>query len=465
MGLTMKRSLWLEEISSELAPLPALQGQLSVDVAIVGGGFVGLWTALQIKEDNPECNVAVVERDICGGGASGRNGGFVMSWWPKISSLSAQCGKGEAVRLARASAASIKEIEDFCNTHNIDAHFRRAGWLWTATSNAQRGAWNDVLKTCQHLGEPVFKPLSNHEVARRAGSPKHLEGVLEISNATVQPARLARGLRRVALEKGVKIFENTPMVSLDRSSPAVLHVPNGTLTAKSVVLAHNAWAAEIPELRRTILPVTSTIVATAPIPDRLESIGWTGGEAITDSQLMVDYYRTTKDGRIAFGKGTGMISYGSKIDSSYDHNPKLSEDTEKDFRRTYPQLKDVPITHSWSGPIDRTYDSLPVFGHLNGTPHIVYGIGWSGNGVGPSRLGGRILASLAQGRDDEWSRCGLVGREPKRFPPEPFRFFGGLMVRSAVQRKEAAESVDAAPGWLDRMLAGLAPSGLEDKNL
>ncbi|QHA82832.1 FAD-dependent oxidoreductase [Pseudomonas mediterranea] len=461
----MKRSLWLEEIASELTPLPALKGNLSVDVAIVGGGFVGLWTALQLLEKDPTCRIAIIEQDICGGGASGRNGGFVMSWWPKISSLSAQCGKDEAVRLARASAAAIGEIEAFCAAHGIDAHFRRAGWLWTATSDAQRGAWNDVLQTCQRLGEAVYMPLSNREIARRTGSPMHLEGVLEISNATVQPARLVRGLRRVALEKGIKIFENTPMIGLERGKPAVLQVPKGRIAAQSVVLANNAWAAAIPELRRTVLPVTSTIVATAPIPDRLESIGWTGGEAITDSQLMVDYYRTTRDGRIAFGKGTGMISYGSRVDASYDDNPQLSQDTEQDFRRTYPHLSDVPVTHAWCGPIDRTFDSLPVFGHLEGAPNIVYGIGWSGNGVGPSRLGGRILASLALGLDDEWSHCGLVGRKPKLFPPEPFRYVGGLMVRSAVQRKEAAEADNRSPAWLDRALAGLAPAGLEDKNL
>ncbi|MBF6949334.1 FAD-dependent oxidoreductase, partial [Acinetobacter baumannii] len=133
----MKRSLWLEEIASELTPLPALEGPLDVDVAIVGGGFVGLWTALRLLELKPDCRIAIIERDICGGGASGRNGGFVMSWWPKISSLAAQCGKDEALRLARASAAAIGEIEEFCKAHDIDAHFRRAGWLWTATTEAQ----------------------------------------------------------------------------------------------------------------------------------------------------------------------------------------------------------------------------------------------------------------------------------------------------------------------------------------
>jgi Glycine/D-amino acid oxidases (deaminating) len=271
----MKRSLWLEELGDELSPTPPLQGELEVDVAIVGGGFVGLWTALRLRELAPDCKIAILERDICGGGASGRNGGFVMSWWPKISSLAAQCGKEEAVRLARASQAAIGEIGEFCEQHGIDAHFRRAGWLWTATSEAQRGSWRDVQRTCERLGETVFQSLPNDEVARRSGSDRHREGVLEASNATVQPARLARGLRRVALEQGILIFENTPVEDFDRGQPATLRTPGGCLRARRVVLAHNAWAAAIPELRRVILPVTSTIVATAPIPERLEQIGWT----------------------------------------------------------------------------------------------------------------------------------------------------------------------------------------------
>lgn len=322
-----------------------------------------------------------------------------------------------------------------------------------------------MQRTCESLGAQVFRTLPDNEVERRAGSRQHLEGVIEDSNATVQPARLARGLRRVALEKGVRIFENTPVDDIQRSQPAVLRTPEGSVTAPRVVLATNAWAAQIPELSRLVLPVTSTIVATRPMPERLEQIGWTGGESITDSQLMVDFYRTTQDGRIAFGKGTGMINYASRIDDSFDDNPRLTEETEQDFRRTYPNLADEAITHAWCGPIDRTYDSMPVFGHLDDAPHIFYGIGWSGNGVGPSRLGGRILASLALGIDDEWSRCGLVGRQPKRFPLEPVRYVGGLMVRGAVQRKEQAEAQNRKGGWLDRTLAGFAPAGLEDKDL
>ncbi|MCW2239411.1 NAD(P)/FAD-dependent oxidoreductase [Azospirillum canadense] len=460
----MHRSMWLKEVSDDLKQITALSGDVSCDVAIVGGGFVGLWTALRIRELDPGCSVVILERDVCGGGASGRNGGFVMSWWPKISSLVALCGVAEALRLAQASQANIAELGAFCAEHGIDAHFRQSGWLWTATTDAQRGAWKGVKALCARMGQDVFNTVATDDLARRSGSPKHLEGVMEASNATVQPARLVRGLRRVAIQSGVKIFENTPVIRFQRGVPARLSAPAGCVTARRVVLAHNAWAAEIPELRRTILPVTSTIVATEPIPERLQAIGWTGGEAITDSQLMVDYYRTTRDGRIAFGKGTGMISFSSKIGPRYDQDVALNRVTEADFRTTYPHLADVRIEHSWSGPVDRSYDSLPVFGHLPNAPHIFYGVGWSGNGVGPSRLGGRILASLALGLDDEWSRCGLVNRKIKTFPPEPARYLGGIMVRNAVRRKEVAEAHNQTPAWLDRALSRFAPSGLEDKS-
>ena len=461
----MQRSLWLQELADELNPAPALGGHCNVDVAIVGGGFVGLWTALRIRELAPEKTVAILEQDICGAGASGRNGGFVMSWWPKISSLTALCGATEALRLARASAQAIEEIEVFCEKHAIDAHFVRSGWLWTATTEAQRGAWQSVQRTCAKLGEEVFSSLSDAEIARRCGSPMHLEGVFEAGNATVHPARLVRGLRRVALEQGVRIFENSRVRQMERGQPMRLYTDHGQLRAQRVVLATNAWSAELPQLRRSVLPVSSTIIATAPIPERLQAIGWTGGEAITDSQQMVDYYRTTRDGRIIFGKGTGLMSFASRVGTRYDQLPQLHAEVEEDFRRLYPQLADVPIEYHWSGPIDRTYDSLPVFGCLQDAPQIIYGVGWSGNGVGPSRLGGLILASLALDLDNQWSRCGLVNRSLRRFPPEPLRYCGGLLVRNAVKRKERAQALGRAPSWLAHSLSKLAPAGLEDKNL
>ena len=308
-----------------------------------------------------------------------------------------------------------------------------------------------------------FERLDAKEVAQRTGSAVHLAGVFERSNATVQPALLVEGMRRVALAMGVEIHEGTGVSDIEPGHPALVKTAQANLRARSVVLAVNAWAATIPALAKLVVPVNSSIVTTEAMPQRLADIGWTGGEAITDSQLMVDYYRTTRDGRIAFGKGTGALSFGSKIGEVFSEDAASLALTEADLRRTYPMLGKASIAAQWSGPIDRTYDSLPVFGRLNAHDNIHYGIGWSGNGVGPSRLGGRILASLALGRADAWSNCPLVERNCRTFPPEPIRYWGGSLVRNAVIRKERSELAGAAPAALDRFLASLAPAGLEDK--
>jgi len=457
------RSFWLEETAGDAPDAPTLEGDAKADVAIVGGGYVGLWTALTIKRLEPSCDVVVLERDICGGGASGRNGGFVLDWWPKLSSLVALLGREDALAVARGSEAAIAEIRAFGEAHGVDARFRQSGWLWTATSDAQRGAWESVLRLCESLGVEPFRRLPPSEVVARSGSPAHREGVFAPHAATVQPALLARGLRRAALSAGVRIHERTRVRGFDRGSPVRVRAGRGVLRAGRLVLATNAWAAAIPELSRAIVAITSDMIVTAPAPERLSAIGWTGGEAITDSQTMVDYYHATREGRVAFGKGGWGIAFGGRIGPDFDRNRRRASLVEADFRRTYPSLAGVPVTHDWCGPIDRTPDSLPRLGRLAGRPHILYGVGWSGNGVGPSVVGGKILASLALGRDDDWARHPLVDRGGARFPPEPVRFLGAHVVRGAVARKERAEMRGGKPSWLDRRLSGLAPKGLEDK--
>ena len=458
------RSLWLRETLPDGPSLPPLRGAARADVAIAGGGFVGLWSAIRIKQADPACDVVVLEQDICGGGASGRNGGMVLSWWPKLASLVTVCGDDEAVRLGRASEAAIEELRAFCEAHEIDCDFRRGGLLWTATTPAQTGAWDAVVALTERLGVDAFERLGPAEVARRAGSPAHLAGVFEHRAATVQPAALARGLRRVALELGVRIFENTKLTGFTRERPLAIRTDGGgLLAAEKLIVAMNAWAANLPELRRSLVVVSSDIVATAPIPDRLREIGWSGGEGITDSQMMVNYYRTTRDGRIAFGKGTAGLSYRGRISADFDRSARRSAMVAAEFRRAYPNLADVAIEQDWGGPIDRTTNSIPILGHLGGREHILYGVGWSGNGVGPSVVGGKVLASLALGRRDEWSQTRLIDRTWERFPPEPVRYLGGQAVREAVIRKERAERSGRQPSQIAVRLAKLAPAGLEDK--
>ena len=459
----MHRSLWLLEVPRVPDVQAALEGEARADIAIAGGGYVGLWTALLIKERNPACDVAIVEQDFCGSGASGRNGGFALSWWAKLKTLSRLCGQEDAVRLAKASEAALSEIEGFCRSHGIDAHFTRGGWLWTATSASQMGSWEACVALAEKLGVGPWRRLDPEEVASRAGSRAHLGGVLDTSAATVQPGALVIGLRRAAIEAGIRVYERSPVVDFDGGDPPALVTARGKLRAAKVVIAMNAWAARFRELRRALVVLSSDIVATSPIPDSLKKIGWTRGEAITDSQLRVDYYRTTRDGRIAFGKGAGKIALSGRMGPEFDRNPVAGRDAEADLRAYYPTLEGAAVTHQWSGPIDKSMSGIPLFGRLGGREHILYGVGFSGNGVGPSLIGGKILRSLALGLRDEWSECPLVDQRFERFPPEPLCYLAARVVRGAVVRKETAELKGKRASPIDVRLAGLAPAGLEDK--
>jgi putative aminophosphonate oxidoreductase len=454
------RSLWLQEalFGEEAAETPELVETIEADVCIVGGGYTGLWAALRIKELQPDATVILLEADICGGGPSGRNGGFALSWWPKIETLQKRLGKEEALRLVKASEAAIAEIGEFCEREGVDAHFHQGGWLWTATSPAQIGSWEGAVAAAEAYGEHPFELLSGEEVQARTGSPVHLGAAYEKSAATVQPALLARGLRRVALERGVRIYERTAMIDLDRKA-GVVRTPSGAVRSGAVVLALNAWAIKIRELSRALVAVASDMVATAPMPDRLAESGWTGGEAMSNCRLMVHYYRTTKDGRVAFGRGGGRLAFGGRVNSNFDYSGDQTEELKADLVRLVPGAEGVPVTNAWGGPIDRTTDGLPFAGRLPGRVPIVYGTGYSGNGVAPSLTFAKILASSALGLADEWSGAGLNRGVPSRFPPEPVRFLGGLVVREAVRRKEGREDRGLTCDPVTGAVAGLAPQG------
>jgi glycine/D-amino acid oxidase-like deaminating enzyme len=247
-------------------------------------------------------------------------------------------------------------------------------------------------------------------------------------------------------------------VRLERSRPPRLHGPEGTLVADKVVIATNAWAARIPELQPHLFVVGSSIAATEPLGDRLP---WHGGEAICDSQARVLYYQATPSGRVVFGRGGGRVAALGRVGRRFDRVPRWETDAADALRRVQPALGDARITHSWGGPVDMTLSSLPLLGRLGGRDDLLYGVGWSGTGIGPAVLGGRILASLALGVDDEWSACALVDQpDPGRYPPEPLRSAGATLVRSAVVRQGRAEDAGRRADPLTLGVAGLVP-GLE----
>jgi glycine/D-amino acid oxidase-like deaminating enzyme len=449
-------------------PCPPLAGTVSADVCVVGGGFLGLWAALEVTEQAPDAKVVLIEAEGCGFGASGRNGGWVTSWHDELEDLVARFGPADAAWLAERSTWAIDRIQEVCAAEGIDCHLRRAGGFWTATAPAQMGAWDGSVAAGHAVGRPGFlEPVGVDELRARTGSPLILGGVRLTDAAAIQPALLARGLRRVLLGRGVEIFEGTRMVGLSRGAPAVVRTPAGSVEAESVILGLGAWASGVRELRRAVVPVGSHIVLTEPIPERIAELGWTGGELLGDTRLLVHYAQVTQDGRIAFGRGGGAIGPFGRVLRGHFVDPKTVKVVADGFRRWFPQLADVALTHAWGGAVDRAPEHLPFTGVLGDHENVHYATGFSGNGVGPSALLGRMVGRSALGIRDEYTANALTGGPPSYLPPEPARVVGGVVIRDAVRRAEAAEERGERAGLLSDALRKLVwfttPRALEPR--
>jgi len=467
MDNTHPRSFWLDEAltQEQSEPCPPLHSDRRADVCIVGGGYTGLWTALQLKANDPSLDVVLIERDLCASGASGRNAGVLMSWWSKFLSLRTVCGDEEALRLAQASEDAVSSVIQLCTEHDIDAHIRQDGWLWAASNQAQVGLWNETIDSIGRHGLSPIVEWSQAGLESRSGTLQnspHVAGAYESKVATVQPALLGRGLRRVALEEDVAIFEKTPLISLSLTNPAVIKTPEAKITADKVVIAMNAWATRWAQVRKAVLVVSGDIVVTQPIGKRLEEIGLTDGLAVTDGRALVEYYRTTLDGRLAYGKGgmSGSFTYGGNVGIEVEGSSNKIGSLTQAMHATFPDLDGVGMYKSWRGPIDRSKSGLPFFWHLGKLRNVFFAAGFSGNGIGPSHIAGKILSGLVLERHDEWTTCPLV-REPGRdFPPEPFRYMGSKLVHKALQAKDANDNDGRESSRIVRFLTGLAPSGL-----
>lgn len=455
------RSWWLEQAlaADPGQPCPPLTGSAQADVCIVGGGYTGLWTALELVERDPALDIVVLEADICGGGASGRNGGFVTAWWDELPEMIESFGPEPALFLAQASSDAVEEIGRFCAREGIDAHYRRTGYLWAAAAPAQLRVYQRAVEACVSVGRGhELQPLVAEECRRRIGSPLLLGGAFMPAAASVQPAFLARGLRRVALARGVRIHEGSPVTRFAQR----VETPQGQVRAGAVVVATNAWAAALRELRLAVVPIASHIILSEPIAERIEELGWTGGELFSDGSLLVHYAQVTRDGRIAFGRGGGAIGPAGRVTRRMDRDERCAAEIARAFGRFFPDLAAVRFTHTWGGPIDRVPGRmhLPFFGRLPARGKVVYGVGFTGNGVGPSRIAGRILASLALESDDEWSHCALAGGPRDLLPPEPLRTLGGVLVRNAVKRREARDGLELPVDPVTRRLADLSSFAL-----
>jgi glycine/D-amino acid oxidase-like deaminating enzyme len=453
------RSWWLREALArpEFAgpPCPPLAEDTTADVVILGGGYTGMWTAWFLTERDPSLDIVLLEQDICGGGPSGRNGGFCDGWWNHVRDLVHLFGEEGALDLLMAVGRSPSEIGAWCAANGVDAWFRMEGDLAVAAAGARPDLWEDMLALTERLGiGDEYEVLDPGRVRERVRSPAFGPALLIRDASNVQPARLARGLRNALLARGVRIYEQTLVTRFGFAKPAVAETPGGTVRAAEAVIALGAWATWWKAFKPFLTVRGSYMVVTEPIPELLENIGWTGGENVRDLRASVHYLRTTADGRIAMGLGGLQPDLARSIDPRYAYDEPSVRRVATDLVAMFPELDGVRIDAGWGGPINVSGFSLPFFGTLE-PGNVHYGLGYTGNGVGPSHLGGKICAALAVYADDGFTRMPVVTREPKRFPPEPIRSPGMLVANRAIMRYDDAHVAGRAPDPLTRTVATL----------
>jgi glycine/D-amino acid oxidase-like deaminating enzyme len=441
---------WLEE-AGPVTLQRSLEGNAAADVVVIGGGYLGMWTAWQILELEPGADVLLVESALCGHGPSGRNGGVCETLWGDLQTLRKRVGNDRAVAVCRASEDAVRGVGAWCEANDVDAWFRLAPMLKVATAPSQLGSWDETVRSCAEVGVPEeVVTLSAEDVRARCDSPLFLGGAAYRLNATVQPARLALGLRQRLIDRGVRVHERTAVTRLHPDGS--VETKTGRIRAGATVLGVNSATAGFRGFRMSLAVASTHIVLTEPVPDVIQELGWTGGEAIVDSRTLVHYMRTTNDDRIAFGWGGGRMGYAGRRASRLEVDPDVIRRARESLVRFFPQLAGRVVTHAWGGPIDVSPTHLPIYGS-KGKLH--YGYGFTGNGVGPTYLGGEILARLALDRRDERTALALVEPDRKRFPPEPFRYAGGATIRRALVAKDAAEDAGRKPGPAVSLIASV----------
>lgn len=449
---------------TECSSKPPLSRNTNSDICIVGGGYTGLWTAIKIKQHNPNKSVVVVEKGLCGQGASGRNGGCMLTFATKFSTLQRLFGTDEAIRLVQASEQAVFDIAEFCKQHSVDADIRVDGAIYTATNNAQKQTLYQPIELLEQHNINQWRKMTVDEAQILSGSRATLAGITTGAAGSLHPGKLVLGLKKAALQLGVEIYENTPMEKLHYGDKTIVETPNGNVTAGKVILALNAWMGKhFQTFNRHYVLVSSDMIITKPQQQTLHNNGLNHGKAIADSRIFVHYYRTSCDGRLMLGKGGNLFAYGNQMLPAFDQESRYRGMLSKSFKTLFPTLEQEFET-TWTGASDRSATGLPFFGKLEGQDNVLYGLGYSGNGVVQSFLGGDILSSMALELDNDWTRSGLAKGPLGSFPPEPIRYIGTQVVKNAILRKERFEDNDRSPFWLDTQLAKFAAAaGKADK--
>ena len=460
------KPFWFDQAlaSTTMPEMPKLTEKITADVCIIGGGFTGLWTAIKTKKLAPEKRIVIVEKGLCGQGASGRNGGCMLTFSTKFHSLIRFLGLAEAIRLVKASEQAVFDIDAFCKTHQIDAEVRTNGAIYTATNTHQVNTLNQPLDLLSQHDINQWKILSLENVNRSTGSHRHLAGIENKAGGSLHPGKLVLGLVKYALSIGIEIYQQSEYKDIQCGELPVIKTCEGEVKAKKVVFAVNAWMGKLfKRFNRHIALVSSDMIITKPMPEQLAEIGLRHGKAIADSRIFVHYYRTTPDGRLMLGKGGNMFAYNNNMLPAFDQPSRYKEMLVNAFEQFFPTL-DKSFETTWTGASDRSTTGLPFFGSLSKENNVFYGLGYSGNGVVQSYLGGDILSSLVLSIDNAWTRSRMAKGPLGNFPPEPIRYLGANLVKRSVLRKELAEDNEKSAKWFDCQMAKFAAAaGKADK--
>ena len=441
---------WWQALGGPPQRRPALAGPLEADVAIVGAGFTGLWTALYLARADPALRICVLEAEFAGFGASGRNGGWVMgSFSGPARAYAARSGAGAVAALHREMFATVKEIERIVGELGIDAGLQRTGQLTVAIGAAQAARLEGHLADQRALGigGDDLALLDAKALSRRVRIAGALGASFSPHVARVQPARLVAGLARAAEQHGVAIYEDTPVEALE---PGLARTRHGDVRARWVVRATEGYTASLAGERRTLVPMNSSMIATEPLGDDVwDAIGWDGRELIGDDANVYIYMQRTEDDRIAIGGRGVPYRFGSRTDGDGDTARSTIEALGAKLAAMFPALAPVPVEHAWSGVLGVPRDWC-ISVQADRATGIASAGGYVGEGVAASNLAGRTLTDLVLERDSALTRLPWVGRRARRWEPEPLRW---AMIRAVYGLYRRADAAEAASGRPSRVAA------------
>lgn len=450
-----KVSYWLETCSDSLEPRPALDGSATADVAIAGAGYTGLWTAYYLLRAQPGLRVVILERDIAGFGASGRNGAWCAPGLNiSLGRLEQQHGHEAARATYEAVLAAVDEIGTVTAAEGIDVEWRRGGELEIARGPHETPAVEAEHRELERFGfGDHYQLLTADELTadhlRVAGATRAL---FTPDAAAVHPGKLVRGLARAVERRGATIYEQTEVTDFSPADRPVgrkptLATPRGTVTADVVVLAAEAYLTRLPRLHRSLIPIWSLIVLTEPLPDEVwAEIGWARHELIGSPRYTVVYLSRTADGRLLFGGRGAPYRFGSPIRDEYDHHAPTHELLRNLAREWFPALRrhNVKFTHAWGGPLGMPRDWHPTISYEPGTG-MATARGYTGHGVSTSNLAGRTLAELIVGAQTERTALPLVGHHSRNWEPEPLRWLGVRYTQAALGRVDRLAEQSGQP--------------------